>query len=506
MTNSSRVLKNTVSLYFRMIILTVISLFTVRIVLNSLGASDYGLYNVVAGFISMFSFVSGTLTVASQRFFAIAIAKNDWDELNKYFSVNLFLYAMFCIIIIIFAETVGLWFVKNKMVIAPDRLYAALVVYQCSVITFVIGIAVSPHLALMIADENLSVYSFVSVFEGIFKIVIAYILYITRRDKLIVYGMLLLIVSILINGFYLIYTKIKYKKIQFQFVHDKSAYKEVFGFLNWNMIGAVASVGKGQGLNIVINLFFGTVVNAARGIAFQINSVVSSFSMNFMKAIDPQITKSYVSGDRNRFFYISCSASKISFFLLFIISMPLMDNMEYVLKLWLKNVPEYTVSFAKLALIDALIMSLTDPISTGIQAIGKLKWYQIIVGGLFLLNVPLSYFILKNVQNPFVPFLVSIIVAVFMMVAKIIFFRCLGKISIRKYVRNVCIPVFTVTIISVCSSFLLLPVAETFLKFLLNVFIEVSFISVLILFIGLSKMERKLILSKIPIVKKIYKD
>lgn len=506
MTNSTRVLKNTISLYFRMIILTVISLFTVRIVLNSLGAADYGLYNVVAGFISMFNFISGTLTIASQRFFSVEIGKNDWDGVNKYFSVNFTLYIAFCILIVFFAETIGLWFVKNKMVIVPERMTAAVIVYQFSVITFIIGIIVSPHLALLIADENLSVYSFVSVFEGVFKIVVAYLLYITTKDKLVVYGFLLFLVSIIINGFYFIYTKLKYKEIHFYIVKDKSAYKEVFGFLNWNMIGALASVGKGQGLNIVINLFFGTVVNAARGVAFQINNVVSSFSMNFMKAIDPQITKTYASGDKQRFFNISCSASKISFFLLFIISMPLMTNMEYILRLWLKNVPEYTVMFAKLALIDALIMSLTDPISTGIQAIGKLKWYQIVVGGLFLLNVPVSYIILKFLHNPVIPFFVSIVVAFFMMIAKIIFFKYLGKISIKEYLKQVCIPVFVVSAVSVVFSWFLLKNPEMFGMLLLNVCTEVAFISILILFIGLNKFERKLILSKIPIFKKFYKD
>ena len=505
MTNSTRVLKNTISLYFRMIVLTLISLFTVRVVLNSLGAADYGLYNVVAGFISMFNFISGTLTIASQRFFSIEIGKNDWDGVNKYFSVNFILYLAFCILIVLFAETVGLWFVKNKMVIAPERMTAAVIVYQFSVITFIIGIIVSPNLALLVADENLSVYSLVSIFEGVFKIFVAYLLYITTKDKLIVYGFLLFLVSIIINGFYFIYTKLKYKKIHFYIVKDKSAYKEVFGFLNWNMIGALASVGKGQGLNIVINLFFGTVVNAARGIAFQINNVVSSFSMNFMKAIDPQITKSYASGDKQRFFNISCSASKISFFLLFVISMPLMTNMEYILRLWLKNVPEYTVMFAKLVLIDALIMSFTDPISTGIQAIGKLKWYQIIVGGLFLLNVPVSYIILKFLHNPLIPFFVSIVIAVFMMMAKIIFFKYLGDISIKKYMKQVCIPVFVVSSVSVVFSWLLLRNPENFGKLVLNVFTEVAFISVMIIFIGLNRIERELILCKLPIFRKFYK-
>ena len=505
MSNSSRVMKNTLSLYVRMMILTVVSLFTVRVNLNSLGAADYGLYNVVAGFVSMFTLLSGTLTVASQRFFAIGIGRDDWNEVSKYFSINLFLYIGLCGIVILFAESAGLWFVLNKMVIATERLTAAVIVYQFSVLNFVIGLVVSPFLALLIADENLGVYSIVSIFESGLKLLIAYLLYITVGDRLIVYGLLLLIASFLINGFYIVYGLIRYKQLKIKFVKDKSAYREVFAFLNWNIIGAVASVCKAQGINIVINLFFGTVINAARGIAFQINNVVSSFSVNFMKAIDPQITKSYATGDKNKFFEITCIASKISFFLLFVVAMPLITNMEYVLGLWLKEVPEYTVIFAKLALIDALIMSITDPISTAAQAIGKLKWYQIVVGGLFLMNLPCAYFLLKIVENPLIPFFVGIGISFLMMLCKVVFFRVLAQISIRKYIIKVLFPVFLIASIVCLFDFIILNCADTFLKLVLNVLIEVCFSGLLIVFVGLGKSERKVLFSSLPIVKKILR-
>ena len=489
-----------------MIILTIISLFTVRVNLDSLGAADYGLYNVVAGFVSMFSFISGTLTVASQRFFAIALGKNNWEDVNKYFSVNFVIYIIFSIVIVLLAETFGLWFVLHKMNIAPERMNAAIIVYQFSIVSFVIGIIISPHLALMIADENLSIYAFVSIFEGIFKVLVAYSIYKTKNDKLIVYSFLLLCITVIVNGFYLFYTRMKYKKLKLKIIKDITVYREVFGFLNWNMIGAIASVGKGQGLNIVINLFFGTVVNAARGIAFQINNVISSFSINFMKAIDPLITKNYASGNKEKFFEITCTASKISFFLLFIITMPLIKNLDYVLKLWLKNVPEYTVVFASLALIDALVMSLTDPISTAIQAIGKLKWYQIVVGGLFLLNVPLAYMFLKISENPYIPFIVSICVSLGMSVGKMIFFKYLGQVSIGKYITNVIFRVIVVCFIAFIFDYFLINPANAFFELLLNVIIEVLFIATLIIIFGLSKKERKIFLLKIPFVKRLDKD
>lgn len=505
MSNSSRVMKNTLSLYVRMIILTIVSLFTVRVNLNSLGAADYGLYNVVAGFVSMFTFLSGTLTVASQRFFAIGIGRNNWNEVSKYFSINLFLYIGICGIVILFAESVGLLFVLNKMVIDPERLTAAVIVYQFSILNFVIGLVVSPFLALLIADENLGIYSIVSIIEAGLKLLVAYLLYITTGDRLIVYGLLLLIASFLINGFYVFYGLIRYKQLKIKLVKDKPAYKEVFAFLNWNMIGAIANVCKAQGINIVINLFFGTIINAARGIAFQINNVVSSFSVNFMKAIDPQITKSYATGDKNKFFEITCIASKISFFLLFVIAMPLITNMEYVLGLWLIDVPEYTVIFAKLALIDALVMSITDPISTAAQAIGKLKWYQIVVGGLFLLNLPCAYFLLKIVENPLVPFFVGIGISFLMMLSKVVFFKVLAQISIRKYTIKVLLPVSLIAGIVCAFDFIVLNCADSFLKLVLNVLIEVCINGVLIVFVGLGKSERKILFSSIPIVKKFVR-
>lgn len=505
MSNSSRVMKNTLSLYVRMIILTVVSLFTVRVNLNSLGAADYGLYNVVAGFVSMFTFLSGVLTVASQRFFAIGIGRNDWNEVSKYFAINLFLYLALCGIVIIFAETAGLWFVLNKMVIAPERLTAAVIVYQFSIINFVITLCVSPFLALLIADENLGIYSIISILEAVLKLIVAYLLYITTGDRLIVYALLLLVASVLINGFYIIYSLCRYKQLHIRFVKDKPAYKEVFAFLNWNMIGAVASVCKGQGINIVINLFFGTVINAARGIAFQINTVVSSFSVNFMKAIDPQITKNYAAGDKEKFFDVTCIASKISYFLLFVIAMPLITNMEYVLGLWLKDVPEYTVIFAKLALVDALVISTTDPISTAAQAIGKVKWYQIVVGGLYLLNLPCAYFLLKLNANPLIPFYVGIGVSLVMMFSKVIFFKYLANISIRKYTLKVLLPIFVITVIVYAFDFVLIKSADSFLKLVINVMIEVCVSGVLIIFVGLGKAERKILFSSIPFVKKFVR-
>ena len=497
MSNSFRVMKNTISLYIRTIILTVVSLFTVRANLNALGVADYGLYNVVAGFVSMFGFLSGTLTVASQRFFAIGIGRKDWNEINKYFSINLFLYLVFCVIVIFFAETAGLWFVLKKMVISPDRLLAAVTVYQFSIVNFIFGLIVSHFLALLVADENLGIYSMVSIVEAVLKVIVAYLLYIITGDKLIVYGLLLLAASILINGFYIVYSLYRYKNLHINFVKDKPAYKEVFAFLNWNMIGAIATVFKGQGINIVVNLFFGTAINAARGIAFQINNIVSSFSVNFMKAIDPQITKNYAIGDNEKFFNITCIASKLSFFLLFVVAIPFIANMEYVLGLWLKEVPGYTVAFAKLALIDALILSLTDPISTAVQAIGKVKWYQIIVSLWTLLNVPLSYLFLRLLKNELIPFYVAIVLSSCISFSRIIMFDCIAKYKALRYFLYVVLPCFVISIITIIEiHFLLYKTAiDSFFVFLFLFFITAFVVLIQGFLIIFTSKEKKIIIS-----------
>ena len=322
---------------------------------------------------------------------------------------------------------------------------------------------------------------------------------------MIIYGLLLLIITFLINVIYYIYCKFKYKQLILHLEKDKKIYKEVFSFLNWNMIGALASVGKNQGVNLLMNIFFGPVVNAARGVACQVSGVVSSFSVNFMKAIDPQITKNYAIGDTKAFFNITCTASKISYFLLFIFVVPLMANMEYVLTLWLKNVPEYTIIFGKLVLIDALIFALTDPISTAVQAIGKVKWYQIIVGGLYLLNVPFSYIFLKLSSNPLLPFYVCIVVSILMTIGKIIFFKILGNISILSYIKNVVIPAIFVTVLSFVFDYFVITPAEAFKELVFNVLIEVCVIMIFIFFIGFGKNERNIFLSCIPGIRKLIK-
>lgn len=493
--NGFRVLKNTISLYIRTIVLTIISLFTVRVVLNVLGASDYGVYNVVGGFVTMFAFVSSSLSISSQRYFALHLASDDWDGVSRMFSVNLIIYLIFIGVILFFSQTVGLWFVLNKLNYASTRTIAAIIVYETSIITFLIGVLVSPFLALLIADENLSIYSLVSIIEGVLKILVAYLLYTSIGDKLIVYAVLVMIASCSVNIFYFIYVKKKYKKLKFLLCKDKTEYKMVFSYLNWNLIGSIASVCKSQGVNIIINMFFGSSINAARGVAAQVNNAIVSFSQNFMKAIDPQITKAYANQDKKEFLSLINIASKLSFSLLFIVSIPVIFNSDFVLTLWLKNVPEYTVLFTNLVLIDALVASLTDPILTGVQATGNVKLYQIAIGGLNLLNLPVSYVLLKMSTNPYIPFIVAIVISCTMGLGRMLVFKKVYSFKLFPYFTNVVFPMIFMSCVSVGAMRFMFGHATNFGELVIKVFGSILVNIFLIFIIGLNKNEKnKLVL------------
>lgn len=493
--NGLRILKNTISLYIRTIVLTVISLFTVRVVLNVLGASDYGVYNVVGGFVTMFAFVSNSLSISSQRYFALHLASEDWCGVSKMFSVNLIIYLSFVGIILLFSQTVGLWFVLSKLNFEASRTIAAIVVYETSILTFLIGVLVSPFLALLIADENLSIYSLVSIIEGILKIIIAYLLSILSGDKLIIYAILVMIASCSVNIFYFIYVKKRYKKLKFALCRDKMEYKMVFSYLNWNLIGSIASVCKSQGVNIIINMFLGSTINAARGVASQVNNAIVSFSQNFMKAIDPQIMKAYAKKNSEEFLSLINIASKLSFSLLFIVSMPVIFNSEFVLTLWLKNVPEYTVLFTNLVLIDALIASITDPILTGVQATGKVKLYQIVIGGLNLLNLPISYILLKISTTPYIPFIVAIVISFAMGIGRMLIFKRVYRFNLFSYVKEVVLPIIVISAISAGVMRLLFGNASSFVELILKVVGSVLINIVCIFAIGLNKKEKNILIS-----------
>lgn len=491
MSNTSRIAKNTLALYFRQILIMLVSLYTVRVVLNTLGAEDYGIYNVVAGVVMMFGFLSGAMATASQRFFSFEMGKKNEVGLSLIFSVTLTIYAFLSIIIVILAETLGLWFVCTKLVIPPERMTAAKWLYQCAVVSFLFSIMTTPFMSAIIAHENMNVYAYVGIVEVFLKLGVMFVLKITPFDKLIFYGILLLLVSVINTGLYRFYCKKHYKECRFKFLWDKQKFSEMFSYVGWNLFGSAVGVFKNQLINILLNQFFGAVVNAARAIAQQVSAAVTSFSQNFSTAIRPQIIKTYAAEQKDECLALTFRGCKMTFFLMYIFSLPLILEMPFVLNLWLKNPPENAVIFASLVLIDALVDSVSYPIMTLAQATGKIKLYQGVVGGILLLNFPVSYVLLKCGLPAYSVLVAGICITFIAFIVRLFIVKVLTSFSLRRFFVNVCIPIILVALLSaVVPVFARFFIKGEILNFVCTVFLSVSFTAVFVFFVGMSNAER----------------
>lgn len=388
--NSKRVAKNTLYMYFRTLFVMGVTIFSSRIILDTLGVEDYGIYNVVGGFVSMFSVLSGTLTAASQRFIAFELGKDDSD-IKKVFSTTVSIHIFLAIIIFVLLESIGLWFLNYKMNIVPERLTAANWVFQCSVITFCVNLISIPYNAAIIAYEKMSAFAYISIFEVIAKLAAAYALYVIAFDSLIVYAMFMLSIAILLRLVYGTYCSCNCKDCKYRFFFDRPTFKAIFGFSGWNFIGSSSSILNNQGINMLINLFFGVTLNAARGVSHQVDSALNTFVQNFMLALSPQITKSYAAKDYEYVNKLIVLGTKFAFFLFWIISMPCFFCADYILHLWLKQVPDGTVIFLRCAIIYTMAQSLSQCLYHTMLATGNIKKYQLIVGFISLFAFPTTY-------------------------------------------------------------------------------------------------------------------
>ena len=492
--NNKRIAKNTVSLYIRMLITMLVGLYTSRVVLQTLGVEDFGIYNVVGGIVTMCVFISNTLSSASQRFFAFEIGRNDNVQLRKVFSTTLFIYVAFVLVILVLAETVGLWFVENKLNIPPARETAARFVYHFSVLSFLASIIRVPYNALIIARERMGFYAWISIAEAALKLLIVYLLVCFSFDKLKLYAFLMFFVVFLITLIYVVYCRIKFYECRMIAAKDKCLYISLFQFAGWNLFGSLANVGLDQGLNILLNIFFGPVVNAARGIAFQVKSLVTSFAGNVQIAATPQIIKYYAAGDLEKMKILLFKSSRISYYLLFLVALPILLEMKYLLALWLTEVPEYTVLFARLIVINILVDCMSGTIIPAVQATGKIKVYQIAVGTTLLLAVPLSYLFLKLGFPPEITMIIAIFLSGICLFIRLIIIRNLFDIKIAEYTKGV---IFYNIAISGVSCILPLVLCyfgpQTFANLILvSVISLISTVST-IYFIGLKRGERRML-------------
>ena len=409
--NNRRLAKNTVYMYIRMVFLMAIGLYASRVILQTLGISDYGIYNVVGGVVAMFGFLNSTLSTSTQRFLNIEIGKGNIDNMKKVFSNALYLHVFLLLIVFILSETIGLWFVLNKLVIPDGRETAVMWVYQLSIMAVCIQIFQLPFMSTIIAHEKMEVYAYVSIYEGLAKLCILFLLQLLAYDKLILYGVLIFLVQLSVALIYNVYCRKKFSESSFRIEKDKELFREMLGFSSWNVFGNLASVCNSQGLNIVLNLFFGTVVNAARGVAFQVHGLVNQLVNNFQLAVKPQVIKYYATGQYEQMTKLVFNAAKYSAYLMMIINIPLILEIRPLLHLWLGDYPDYTPIFVCIILFRSIITSMTGNIVMVVHASGYLKKVGIYGGGILLLVLPISYIFLSYGFSPIVPFVINLFAA-----------------------------------------------------------------------------------------------
>lgn len=473
-----------------------VSLFTSRIVLRELGVSDYGIYSLVGGIVALFGFFNAAMSSATQRYFSFDIGKGDQEKLRKTFSATLSIHAGIALLVLILAETIGLWYVNYKMVFPPERNFAVNVVYQFSIFSFLLGIIQVPYNALIIARERMNVYAYVSILEVILKLIIVFMLVYFGSDKLITYAILTFVVSFIIRMVYQIYCRKNFKESKYKFEYDKQYYRELMSYSGWSLFGNIAAVARGQGINVVLNLFFGTVVNAAYGITLTVQGAVQSFVTNFQIAVNPQIIQNYAKGDLNAMQLLIFRSSKLSFFLFFIFSFPIIVNTEYILNLWLTVVPEHSVIFIQLAFIYLMIDSISYSLIIAVQATGKIKKYQLILGTFIFLNLPIAYLVLRLGGRPESVYYVLISVTFLTLVFRMFFVKNLLGFKPLVFMKNVILPI-TLTVLIVIATqeilnYLFIKTqALNFVEFLIQSFLYVLIAGLGILFIGIKPNERK---------------
>lgn len=499
--NNKRIAKNTMLLYGRMLLLMAISLYTSRVILNALGVEDYGIYNIVGGVVAMFSMLSGSLSAAISRFITFELGKGNKENLAKVFSASVTIQLGICAIVILLAETVGLWFLNSKMVIPENRLYAANWVYQLSLVTFVISLVSIPYNAAIIAHERMSAFAYISIFEAVNKLIVAYFIIISPFDKLIFYAIMIAMIAISIRLIYGVYCKKRFEECTYHFIYDHELLKQMFGFAGWNFIGASSALLRDQGGNIVINLFCGPAVNAARGIAFQVNTAVHSFVTNFMTALNPQITKSYASGDYQYMMTLIFQGARLSYYILLLLSLPVIVNTHYILHIWLGQVPEHTVLFVQLVLIFGMCESISSPLITAMLATGKIRNYQLVVGGFQMLNLPVSYILLRFGAIPETVLIVAIVISQLCLVSRLYMLRGLIGLKARDFIKKVYANVIEVTILSVIVPFLLAIVLNNgFLNFIVLSIITVVSTLLVVFYVGCTMEERQFVVSKVKMI------
>ena len=493
-----RIAKNTLLLYARMFLMILIGLYTSRVILKALGISDYGVYNVVGGMVSMFAFLNSAMVAASQRFISYELGCGDKERLNLVFCTSINIHAIIAVVIFILAETIGLWFVNTQLVIDPDRMVAANWVYQFSVLTFMVTVVSVPYNSCIVAHEHMKAFAYIGIVDACLRLGAVFLLLAFPYDKLIFYAFGVLAVSVVVRIFYGFYCKRNFEECTYRFIVDRRLLKRMFSFAGWSVLGNLGFSFKDQGSNIILNLFYGTSINAARGIAMQVSGLVSTFSSNLF----PQITKQYASGNVESCLSLVYSGARYTFYLLALVSIPFLINVDYVLKLWLGTVPEYTSIFLIISMVVSILYTVTGTVTTALQAAGEIKWFQIGICVIMLSELPIGYIFLLYGYPPYYalyPGILTGIVAIFFRI--FLLKRYVPECNISHYLftvfaRSMAIGIATWIICNYIHSFF----PDTFFTVILTSLISVVILLVLVFSFGLSSVERSMIRQKLELM------
>lgn len=489
--DNKRVAKNTVYMYIRMAFSMLVGLYTSRVVLQVLGVDDFGLYNVIGGIIALFTVLNAALINTTSRFITVSLAKGDAQDTRQIFNMAFLLHFFVGILIVILGETVGLWYLHNKLVIPEGRELAAEWLYQFTIISAFITTLNVPYNATIIAHEKINVYAIVQIIDILLRLIIVLLLKVVPYDKLIFYALLVLLVTILDFIINYVYSRYHFKEIKFLFYWSWSTFKEILKFIGWALVGNFSSMFYTQGINLMLNAFCGPAVNAARGIAVQVEGVVKQFANNVQTAINPQILKSYAKNEMDRMYYLIIASSRLCFYLLFLISLPILIETDFLLTIWLGNVPDHTVNFVRIILLTVLFDAFINPMFTANLASGKLAIYH---GTLAILSYGFMFVTYLSIKYTLIPESVFLCLLVFVVIGFIMRIFIMNKqigLAPVIYIKNVLFPVAIVVVASAIAPLVIHHFLEKgWIDFLLTSFTSVVSVSLAVFFIGITKGER----------------
>lgn len=492
-TPGNQIVKNSVFLYLRQILIMVVGLIAVRVTLRTLGAEDYGVYNVVAGSVTLFSFLVGAVGVGAQRFFSYYIGKGDKEQLMRVFTNTFSIYLALAFAVVVFTEVIGMYLLENKLIIPDSRITAAHVVFQLSCITLFFNIMQAPFVALVVAHENMKIFAQLGVYDAVAKLLLVFLLLVIPGDKLVVYAALSLVVVLSCSIFYQKFCCHHYEECKLRISWDRILSKEILSYNGWNLWGQFASVMKNQGLSIMLNTFYGPVVNAAVQVASQVRGLCVTLSNNFTAAVNPQIIKSYSANDNDRLFRLAFGSAKLNFILMLVLILPMIFHVEYLLHLWLGEVPDWTIIICRLLLIDSLVEVASAPFATINQATGKIGLYQFVLGLVGLMNLPFAYIALNYNANPSFVFVIGIFIQVLVAIIRVIFVNRVKKHTLWQVLINVYSPCFVVFFISMVGSYFTIHPAERMVTLCVYSVGQILFVLLLSSVLVFNKAERIMI-------------